>query len=175
MTRRDIFNEIMTTNTPPIFSDRTSVEQVEEGTQLAPKFDDKGVIPCITQHAETREILMFAFMNEEALRLTIGTRLAHYWSRSRQKLWKKGETSGMTQEVQRILIDDDQDCIIIEVTLTTPDAGGDEASCHVGYRSCFYREISGSGDDLPDLKFIESEKAFDPDVVYGDTPNPTQL
>ena len=84
----------MKTEAPQTFAERTSVEQVEEGTSLAPKFDDKGVIPCITQHAETREILMFAFMNEEAFRLTIGTRLAHYWSRSRRKLWKKGESSG---------------------------------------------------------------------------------
>ena len=102
------------------FADRTSVEQVEEGTQLAPKFDANGCIPCITIHAETREVLMFAFMNAEALRLTISTSLAHYWSRSRQELWKKGETSGMFQNVQRMLIDDDQDCVVIEVTLTPP-------------------------------------------------------
>ena len=161
--------------TNAIFAERTSVEQVEEGTDLAPKFDDKGVIPCITQHAETREVLMFAFMNDEALRLTIDSRLAHYWSRSRGKLWKKGETSGMTQQVQRILIDDDQDCIILEVTLTQPDAGGEEASCHVGYRSCFYREVVSQEANKPALRFIEAEKAFDPDAVYGDTPNPTQL
>jgi phosphoribosyl-AMP cyclohydrolase len=165
----------MTTEAPRSFAERTSVEQVEEGADLAPKFDDKGVIPCITQHAETKEILMFAFMNEKALRLSIETRLAHYWSRSRQKLWKKGETSGLTQEIQRILIDDDQDCIILEVTLNTPDAGGEEASCHVGYRSCFYREITGEGEEEPILTFIEAEKAFDPEEVYGDTPNPTQL
>ena len=157
------------------FSSRTSVEQVEESDQLAPKFDEKGCIPCITTHAETNEVLMFAFMNAEALRLTISSGLAHYWSRSRNMLWKKGETSGMTQQVKRMLIDDDQDCVIIEVTLTTPDAGGEEASCHVGYRSCFYREVSGSGSEKPELRFIESEKAFDPDAVYGDTPNPTQL
>lgn len=157
------------------FAARTTVEQVEEGTELAPKFDDKGVIPCITQHADTREILMFAFMNEEALRLTIDTRLAHYWSRSRGKLWKKGETSGMTQHVQRILIDDDQDCVILEVTLASPNAGGEEASCHVGYRSCFYREVTGSGGGSLALRFIEDEKAFDPESVYGDTPNPTRL
>ncbi len=159
------------------YASRTSVEQVEEGHELAPKFDDKGVIPCITQHAETKEILMFAFMNEEALRLSIDTRLAHYWSRSRQKLWKKGETSGMFQHIQRILIDDDQDCVIIEVTLTAPDAGGEEASCHVGYRSCFYRSIDETPDngDAPKLTFTEGEKSFDPTSVYGDTPNPTQL
>lgn len=165
----------MTTETSTRFAERTSIEQVEEGTELAPKFDEKGVIPCIAQHAETREILMFAFMNEEALRLTIETRLAHYWSRSRQRLWKKGETSGMTQQVQRILIDDDQDCVIIEVTLTQPEAGGDEASCHVGYRSCFYREVVDQGTGGAALAFLEKEKAFDPEAVYGATPNPTQL
>lgn len=159
------------------FAQRQSVEQVEESDELAPKFDDNGVIPCITRHAGTGEILMFAFMNEEALRLTIETSLAHYWSRSRQKLWKKGETSGMFQEVTRMLIDDDQDCLILDVTLTRPSAGGDEASCHVGYRSCFYREIdlSGDPDERPVLRFVETEKAFDPEAVYAGTPNPTKL
>ncbi|MEM0968449.1 MAG: phosphoribosyl-AMP cyclohydrolase [Verrucomicrobiota bacterium] len=164
----------MTNDTSP-FAQRTSVEQVEEGTSLAPKFDENGVIPCITQHSETREILMFAFMNEEAFRLTIQSRFAHYWSRSRRKLWKKGESSGMTQQVHRILIDDDQDAVILEVTLTSPNAGGNEASCHVGYRSCFYREIVGEGNEGPSLRFLETEKAFDPEAVYGNTPNPTQL
>ena len=159
------------------FATRTSVEQVEEGDQLAPKFDEKGCIPCITTHTETREVLMFAFMNAEALRLTISSSLAHYWSRSRQKLWKKGETSGMFQHVQRILIDDDQDCIILEVTLTPPTIGGNEASCHVGYRSCFYREIPLEPEPGSQLKlqFIESDKSFDPTTVYEGTPNPTQL
>ena len=159
------------------FSERTSVEQVEEGNQLAPKFDDNGCIPCITIHADTREVLMFAFMNSEALRLTLSSSLAHYWSRSRQKLWKKGETSGMMQHVQRMLIDDDQDCVIIEVTLTAPSVGGKEASCHVGYRSCFYREIplQPEGEGPLNLQFIEDEKSFDPDAVYENTPNPTQL
>jgi len=159
------------------FAERVSVEQVEEGNELAPKFDEKGCIPCITTHVETGEILMFAFMNAEALRLTIESGLAHYWSRSRQKLWKKGETSGMFQKVQNILIDDDQDCVIIKVALTPPSIGGAEASCHVGYRSCFYREIpllSKSNGELK-LKFIEDEKSFDPTSVYEGTPNPTQL
>jgi len=165
------------THTSWSFSPRTSVEQVEEGEELAPKFDENGTLPCITRHAESGEILMFAFMNDEALRLTIDTGLAHYWSRSRQKLWKKGETSGMRQMVQRMLIDDDQDCLILEVTLTRPDAGGDEASCHVGYRSCFYREIvpAKAPGESPRLLFIEEKKAFDPEAVYGDTPNPTRL
>lgn len=159
------------------FAPRRSVEQVEEGEELAPKFDENGTLPCVTRHAESGEILMFAFMNEEALRLTIDSGLAHYWSRSRQKLWKKGETSGMRQKVRRLLIDDDQDCLVMEVTLTRPEAGGDEASCHVGYRSCFYREIVPAKieGEPPRLLFIEEKKAFDPEAVYGDTPNPTQL
>lgn len=160
-----------------MFNPRTSVEQVEEGTQLAPKFDENGVIPCVTMHAGSREVLMFAYMNAEALELTIRTGLAHYWSRSRQKLWKKGESSGMFQKVKRMLIDDDQDCVVIEVELTTPTAGGQEASCHVGYRSCFYRSVP-VGDDTVDerpLSFIEDGKAFDPKAVYGDAPNPTKL
>lgn len=156
------------------FATRNSVEQVEEGGELAPKFDEQGLIPCITRHAENGEILMFAYMNEEALRLSINTGQAHYWSRSRQKLWKKGETSGMHQVIQRILIDDDQDCMVLEVTLNAPAAGGSAASCHVGYRSCFYREIVSS-EMGPVLRFIESKKSFDPAAVYGDTPNPTKL
>jgi phosphoribosyl-AMP cyclohydrolase len=156
------------------FSPRVSVEQVEEGTSLAPKFDEHGLIPCITQHAVTGEVLMFAFMNEDALILTIDTKQAHYWSRSRGKLWKKGETSGMTQRVASMLIDDDQDCIVLKVNLTPPEAGGAEASCHVGYRSCFYREIVAIG-SCSALRIIEEEKAFDPLAVYGTAPNPTRL
>jgi len=165
------------TNYSTPFAARTSIEQVEEGTQLAPKFDEKGCIPCITVHAETKEVLMFAYMNEEALRLTIGSKLAHYWSRSRQSLWKKGETSGMFQHVQRLLIDDDQDCIIIEVTLTPPSIGGEEASCHVGYRSCFYREVplAPAADTEVALGFTEEHKSFDEKAVYEGTANPTQL
>ena len=165
-----------TADSKSFFAPRTSVEQVEEGDQLAPKFDDRGVIPCVTMHAKTREVLMFAFMNAEALQLTIETGLAHYWSRSRKKLWKKGESSGMFQTVKRMLIDDDQDCVVIEVELAPPNKGGDEASCHVGYRSCFYREVPiGETTEPPHLQFLESSKAFDPQAIYGDAPNPTQL
>jgi phosphoribosyl-AMP cyclohydrolase len=128
-------------------------------------------------HAASKEVLMFAYMNSEALAKTIETGLAHYWSRSRRKLWKKGESSGMFQKVERMLVDDDQDCVIIEVSLTAPEAGGDEASCHVGYRSCFYREVPvGKLPEQPvQLSFIEAEKSFDPQAVYGDAPNPTKL
>lgn len=158
------------------FKKRISVEQVEEGKDLAPKFDENGVIPCITIHAETKEVLMFAYMNEEAMKLTIASGYAHYWSRSRKSLWKKGETSGMVQKLERMLIDDDQDSIVIEVLLNGPDLGGSEASCHVGYRSCFYRKvpIGESNMDKP-LEFIEDEKSFDPEEVYKDMPNPTKL
>ena len=119
---------------------------------------------------------MFAYMNEEAMQLTMSTGLAHYWSRSRKSLWKKGETSGMVQNIQRMLIDDDQDSLVIEVTLTEPNLGGEEASCHVGYRSCFYREvpIGQENTDKP-LKFIEDEKSFDPEKIYKNIPNPTKL
>ena len=167
-------------NKPPVevpFASRISVKQVEESDQLAPKFDDNGCIPCVTVHAESKEILMFAFMNSEALKLSISTGLAHYWSRSREKLWKKGETSGMFQNIKRILIDDDQDCVVIEVTLTPPPTGGKEASCHVGYRSCFYRAIPVRPDSADDIKleFVEEDKSFDPDNVYQGIPNPTRL
>ena len=144
--------------------------------ELAPKFDDNGVIPCITVHTKTKEVLMFAYMNEEAMQLTISSGLAHYWSRSRESIWKKGETSGMFQKVERMLIDDDQDSLVIEVSLAEPLLGGNEASCHVGYRSCFYREVlvGEKNIDKP-LKFIENEKSFDPDKIYKNMPNPCLL
>ena len=89
---------------------RTSIKQIEEGTDLAPKFNDKGLIPTITIDADTKEVLMFSYMNEIAFKKTITTKLAHYWSRSRSKIWKKGEESGMYHNIKRILIDDDQGC-----------------------------------------------------------------
>ncbi|MBT3938999.1 MAG: phosphoribosyl-AMP cyclohydrolase [Pelagibacterales bacterium] len=158
------------------FKNRISIKQVEEGTDLAPKFDEKGVIPCITIHTETKEVLMFAYMNEEAMKLTIASGYAHYWSRSRESIWKKGETSGMVQKLDRMLIDDDQDSLVIEVSLTGPDLGGKEASCHVGYRSCFYREVSiGKANIGKPLIFTEDEKSFDPEKIYKNIPNPTKL
>lgn len=152
------------------FYDRISIEQVEEGNELAPKFDEKGLIPVVTTEADTGELLMHAYMNEEALRKTIETGEAHYWSRSRKCLWHKGATSGLVQNVQQLRIDDDQDCLWMRVTVA-----GSGASCHVGYRSCFYRAIP-TGDSSGDpLEFLEGEKTFDPTEVYGDAPNPTQL
>ncbi|MAT32544.1 MAG: phosphoribosyl-AMP cyclohydrolase [Rickettsiales bacterium] len=154
-----------------IFGNRKSVEEVEEGNELQPKFDNQGLIPAITVEYNSNEILMHGYMNEEALRLSIETKKAHYWSRSRKSIWKKGEVSGLYQTIKQIKIDDDQDCIILFV-----DLEGLQASCHVGYKSCFYREISKKNDNFSgELKFTENEKVFDPKKIYGDTPNPTKL
>ena len=152
-----------------MFHKRVTIEQVEEGNELAPKFDAEGLIPCVTTAVGSGEVLMLGYMNEEALRKTIETGEAHYFSRSRKVLWHKGATSGLVQKVKEMRIDDDQDAIWIAVEIP-----GD-ASCHVGYRSCFYRAIpTGKSVDVP-LEFKESEKMFDPKKVYGDAPNPTIL
>ena len=158
------------------FQARTSIEQVEEGNDLAPRFDDRGLITVVTTDADSGEVLMQGFMNTEALQLTISTGEAHYYSRSRQVLWHKGATSGLVQTVRELLVDDDQDCIWLRVDV----AGG--ASCHVGYRSCFYRKVpvgtdfeSKESDGRVVLEWTETEKVFDPEDVYGDAPNPTIL
>ncbi len=154
-----------------MFAQRISIEQVEEGHELAPKFDTDGLLPVVTTDAGTGEVLMHGYMNAEALRKTIQTGEAHYWSRSREVLWHKGATSGLVQKVKEIRIDDDQDAVWLRVDVQ----GG--ASCHVGYRSCFYRSVPvGASEDAPvDLNYEESEKVFDPVEVYGDAPNPTKL
>ena len=159
-----------TTSTP--FAARMSVEQVEEGLDLAPRFDADGLIPCITTDAETGEVLMLAYMNGDALQRTIETGEAHYWSRSRQCLWRKGATSGLVQKTVELRIDDDQDAVWLRVKVA-----GSGASCHVGYRSCFYRSVEcGGPSGVPArLVFTESQKSFDPKDVYGDAPNPTRL
>jgi phosphoribosyl-AMP cyclohydrolase len=151
------------------FGARSSVEQVEEGSELAPKDDADGLIPAGTPDAATGELLMHAYRNAEAVTKTIETGEAHYWSRSRQALWHKGATSGLVQRVKELLIDDDQDCVWLRV-----EVAGSGASCHVGYRSCFYRRVP-LGKTQQALEFTEHEKTFDPQAVYGDAPNPTQL
>lgn len=155
------------------FETRRSVEQVEEGTELAPRFDENGLIPVVTTDYQTGELLMQGYMNAQALERTIATGEAHYFSRSRQVMWHKGATSGLVQHVREMLIDDDQDCVWLRV-----DVAGSGASCHVGYRSCFYRRVpvgkEAAGGRL-ELKFTETEKVFDPEAVYGDAPNPTVL
>ena len=114
------------------------------------KFDG-GLIPVIVQDARSKDVLMMAYANEEAVRLTQETGFAHYYSRSRKKLWKKGEESGHTQKVMRVLADCDEDCLVYEVE----QAG---AACHMGYASCFYRTLDGA---------VIGTKVFDPEDVYG--------
>ena len=154
------------------FAARTTVEQVEEGLALAPRFDADGLIPCVTTDAGTGDVLMLGYMNDEALQRTIATGEAHYWSRSRRCLWRKGATSGLVQEVVEMRIDDDQDAAWLRVRIA-----GSGASCHVGYRSCFYRsvELGGRSDGPARLAVTEQRKSFDPEDVYGDVPNPTRL
>ena len=155
-----------------IFEKRKSVEQVEESTELAPKFDQNGIIPVVTTDYDTGELLMQGYMNEEAFKRTIKLGEAVYYSRSRSKIWHKGQTSGLIQKVKEIRIDDDQDCVWLRVNVI----GG--ASCHVGYRSCFYRSIpfcKNNKSSAITLKFEEKEKVFDPKKVYKDSSNPTKI
>jgi phosphoribosyl-AMP cyclohydrolase len=154
------------------FAKRISVEQVEEGRMLAPKFDENGLVAAVTTDATTGDVLMLGYMNAEALAKTIETGEAHYWSRSRKVLWHKGATSGLVQKVTDLRIDDDQDAVWLKV-----EVAGSGASCHVGYLSCFYRSIPTGGKPTPELElqFREKSKIFDPEEVYGDAPNPTQL
>jgi phosphoribosyl-AMP cyclohydrolase len=153
------------------FKKRESIKQVEESNDLAPKFDENGLIPVVTSDYETGEVLMQGYMNEESFKKTITIGEAVYYSRSRKTLWHKGKTSGLIQTIKEIRIDDDQDCVWLRVNVS----GG--ASCHVGYRSCFYRSIpfGEQQKDSQKLKFEENEKIFDPKDVYGDAPNPTKL
>ena len=152
------------------FEQRKTIEQVEESTELAPKFDHDGLIPVVTTDFDSGEVLMQGYMNEEAFKTTISLGEAVYYSRSRITLWHKGKTSGLVQKIKEIRIDDDQDCVWLRVDVQ----GG--ASCHVGYRSCFYRSVPfGEKSGSTILKFEEKEKIFDPKEVYGDAPNPTKL
>lgn len=156
------------------FAQRKTIEQVEEGHELAPKFDEAGFIPVVTTDYKSGEVLMHGYMNQEALRKTIETGQAHYYSRSRKTLWHKGATSGLYQNIREMRIDDDQDCVWLRVEVT-----GSGASCHVGYKSCFYRTVPTGVEFQADkpivLGYTENEKTFDPKEVYGDAPNPTQL
>jgi len=155
-----------------MFKKRDNIKEVEEGKYLAPKFDENGLIPVVTTDFSNGDILMHGYMNAEALKKTIETKEAHYWSRSRNKIWHKGQVSGFVQKIKDIKIDDDQDSIWLSVDI------GNGASCHVGYRSCFYRSIPlGKIESLQNLemKFSEEKKIFDPKKVYKNQPNPTKL
>ena len=155
-----------------MFKKRENVADIEEGNLLSPKYNNDGLIPVITTDFKTKEVLMQGFMNSEALKKTIETKEAHYWSRSRKEVWHKGETSGFVQKVVEMRIDDDQDSIWMSVDI------GDGASCHVGYKSCFYRSITlGKIENTEKVKidFKEKKKKFDPEVVYKNKPNPTKI
>ena len=146
------------------FAERGDKAQIEEGTALAPKFDDRGLIAVVATDVHTGDVLMQAWMNREALTRTIEIGEAVYWSRSRNELWHKGATSGHTQIVKEMRIDCDQDAIWIKVE----QRGG--AACHVGYTSCFFRKIpvgDEAGEQGAELSFVETEKAYDPEMVYG--------
>lgn len=153
----------MSTLFPPRPSDKTAQE---ESLALAPKFDENGLIPCIALEADTGEVLMFAYMNDISLAKTIETGFVHYWSRSRGKLWFKGEESGMTQKVVKLLIDCDQDCLVARVKIGASTKGGVEASCHTGRPNCFYRAIPTGPGAAKEMQVV-LEKTFDPKVVYG--------
>jgi len=136
--------------------------QAEEGIVLAPKFDANGLITCVATDARSGDVLMVAHMNAQALQRTIATGDAWYYSRSRKKLWRKGESSGHGQRIIEMRVDCDQDAIWIRVHQHGPGA------CHTGRRSCFYRSIPLGEGGGATLEFRERERAFDPDVVYGE-------
>ena len=155
-----------------MFKKRENVTAIEEGKLLSPKFDEDGLIPVVTTDCKTGEVLMHGYMNSEALKKTIETKQAYYWSRSRKEVWHKGETSGFVQRVVEIRIDDDQDSVWMNVDI------GNGASCHVGYKSCFYRAIPlGKIQDTKklEMEFKDKKKKFDPSIVYKGKPNPTKI
>ncbi|MCA0358429.1 MAG: phosphoribosyl-AMP cyclohydrolase [Proteobacteria bacterium] len=119
-----------------LFPQAHSKHDLERGSALAPRFNSDGLVVAVAQHADTGEILMLAWMNAEALKLTVETKIAHYFSRSRNTLWKKGDTSGQLQDVVELRVDCDQDAVLLKVR-----PRGDGGACHVGFRSCFYRVL----------------------------------
>ncbi len=146
-----------------IFAKRPSRTELESGTVFSPAFDDDGLIPAIATDAASGEILMFAWMNEKSLALSIETAIAHYWSRSRRQIWKKGETSGNTQKIVELRTDCDQDAIWLKV-----EPQGIGAACHTGFKSCFFRAVPLGQPASCDLQLEYREKAplFDPADIY---------
>ena len=144
------------------FAPRGNKADIEEGSAFAPKFDADGLIPAIVTHAVKGDVLMFAWMNAEALRQTLDTGVATFYSRSRGKLWRKGESSGETLKVVECRTDCDQDVIWLRV-----EPQGRGAACHTGRKSCFYRLVKNNGDENVHLEPVDAERLFDPDEVYG--------
>lgn len=145
------------------FASRRSTEEIEEGRAFAPKFDADGLIACVVTDARSGDVLMLAHMNAQALRQTIASGEAWYFSRSRASLWRKGETSGHRQRVVEMRIDCDQDAIWIRVEQEGAGA------CHTGRRSCFYRAVPLGKAGSIMLEFRDGERTFDPKAVYGKT------
>ncbi|MBK1639843.1 phosphoribosyl-AMP cyclohydrolase [Rhodothalassium salexigens DSM 2132] len=141
------------------FAPRTDVQAIERGDRFAPRFDAAGLMPAVVQDAATGQVLMLAYMNAEAVRRTLATGEAHYFSRSRNALWRKGERSGHVQKLVAMRTDCDQDTVLLTVEQTGPGA------CHVGYRSCFYRRLAGDP-QAPGL-VTEGAPAYDPDRIYA--------
>ena len=144
------------------FAERGSTREIEEGATLAPKFDADGLVTCVTTDAASGELLMVAHMNAEAFARTIESGEAWYYSRSRRRLWRKGESSGHVQRVSEMRIDCDQDAVWIKVNQEGPGA------CHTGRRTCFYRAVPlGKAPDSSLVLQFRDGKAFDPSKVYG--------
>ena len=135
-------------------------DQLEEGPLFAPRFDAAGLVTVVTIEASTKDVLMLAHMNAEALSLTLETGIAHYWSRSRGKIWKKGETSGELQKLVELRTDCDQDALVMTVEQT-----GRGAACHTGRKSCFYRRVGVTGESVA-LEDTGLARLFDPAKVY---------
>jgi phosphoribosyl-AMP cyclohydrolase len=146
----------VSTTTPP----QATINDVEEVLVLRPKFDAAGLLTCVTTDAGTGAVLMVAHMNDEALRKSIASGEAWYYSRSRASLWRKGESSGHVQRIVEMRVDCDQDAIWIRVQ----QAGG--GACHTGRRSCFYRAVATGEDNAAELSFVDADKVFDPAMVY---------
>lgn len=146
------------------FATRGTSAEVEEGARFAPKFDAAGVLAAVATDADTGEVLMLAWMDAEALALTIETGIAHFYSRSRKRLWKKGEESGNLLQVVELRTDCDQDAVWLRVRMT-----GVAAACHTGRRSCFYRSVPIGRPPSPDAAMtpVDAERIFDPATVYG--------
>jgi phosphoribosyl-AMP cyclohydrolase len=154
----------------PLYARLADKAEIEEGERLAPKFDANGLLTAVTVDADRGDVLMVAHMDAEALALTIETREAHYFSRSRGRLWKKGEESGHIQRVVELAIDCDQDAVVLRVRMEGPGA-----ACHTGHRSCFFRSVPLGVRPSPEMRLGVNDggKVCDPKAVYakpGDKP-----
>ena len=148
----------------PITFEKPSADKaaLETGAAFTPRFDENGLVTAVVTDARDGELLMVAHMNAEALALSVETGIAHYWSRSRKALWKKGETSGNLQTIVEMRTDCDQDAVWLKVAVA-----GHDATCHTGRRSCFYRTVHGE-ESRARLAMTGGEPQFDPAEIYGE-------